>query len=160
MFGGSSFVFIPAAAFTSDGNDPDGFFFDFAGGYVNGSGTACLKAPVYLPHGVTVHSVYAFLYDNAAGNVLVNLRRVDVFSGASDVMAYLGTSSDSTTIQTSRDITINHPETSYPTYAYYLTTCLNYADHRLYAVSIYFWEPLFADGFESGNTTVWSASVP
>ncbi len=44
---------------------------------------------------------------------------------------------------------------SYPTYAYYVTTCLNYADHRLYSVCIYYQAPLFADGFESGDTTAW-----
>jgi len=38
--GYTSPLVIPAADFTSDGSDPDGFFFDFSGGYINGSGTA------------------------------------------------------------------------------------------------------------------------
>lgn len=137
----SSPLVITAADFSSDGNDPDGFYFDFAGGYVNGNGTACLKAPAYLPHGAIVDSVYASLYDNAAGNVMVNLRRVNVSTGGSDAMASFGTSSDSTSIQDSSDATISYPEVSYPTYAYYVTTCLNYADHRLYSVRIYYTGP-------------------
>jgi len=137
-FGGSSLLVIPAAAFTSDGGDPDGFFFDFGGGYVNGSGTACLKAPAYLPNGATITSVNAFLYDNAAGNVIVNLRRVNVDTGTSNEMANLGTVADSTAIQQRSDTTITYPEISYPDYAYYVTTCLNYADHRLYSVQIYY----------------------
>jgi hypothetical protein len=127
---------IPAAAFTSDGGDPDGFFFSFNDGYINGSGTACLKAPAYLPNGATITSVYAFLYDNASGNVTVNLRRVNVDTGTSNVMAEPGTVADSTAIQQRSDTTIAYPEISYPDYAYFVTTCLNYADHRLYSVHI------------------------
>lgn len=137
-FGGSSPLVIPAAAFTSDGNDPDGFYFDFAGGYVNGDGTACLKAAAHLPHGATVTSVHASLYDNASGNIMVNLRRVDEVSGSSDVMVSFGTAVNGTSIQQVADESINFPEVSYPGYAYYVTTCLNYAEHRLYAVQIYY----------------------
>ena len=132
---------VPASDFSSDGNDPDGFYFDFAGGYVNGNGTACLKAPAYLPAGAAVTSVYASIYDNAAGNVMVNLRRVNVSSGSSDAMASFGTESDSTAIQQRGDTVINYPEVIHPDYAYYLTTCLNYADHRLYSVRIYYTGP-------------------
>jgi hypothetical protein len=137
-FGGKSPLVVPAAAFTSDGGDPDGFHFDFAGGYVNGDGTACLKAPVHLPAGAVVNSVYASLYDNAPGNIMVNLRRIDVSTGANDVVATLGTESDSTAIQHLNDSDIDHAYIVYPDYAYYLTTCLNYADHRLYSVRVYY----------------------
>jgi len=139
--GYTSPLVIPAAAFTSDGGDPDGFFFDFGGGYVNGSGTACLKAPAYLPNGSIITSVNAFLYDNASGNVTVNLRRVNVDTGTSNEMANPGTVADSTAIQQRSDTTIAYPEISYPDYAYYVTTCLNYADHRLYSVHIYYTGP-------------------
>ena len=137
-FGDSSLLVIPAAAFTNDGTDPDGFFFDFNGGYVNGSGTACLKTPVYLPNGVTITSVNASLYDNDPGNVTVNLRRVSVDTGTSNVMANPGTVADSTAIQQRNDTTITYPEISYPDYAYYVTTCLSSANHRLYSVRIYY----------------------
>jgi hypothetical protein len=134
-------LIVSAADFSNDGMDPDGFFFDFAGGYVNGDGTACLKAPVYLPNGASVVSVYASLYDNAVGLIIVNLWRVNVASGVSDMMANFGTLSDSTAIQLVGDEAIDYPDVSYPTYAYYLTTCLNYADHRLYSVRIYYTGP-------------------
>jgi len=132
---------IPAADFSSDGAFPDGFFFDFEHGYVQGDSFGCLKAPAYLPHGVTVDYVGASLYDNAYGSVTVNLKRVDVVSGAVDTMAALGTPWDSTSIQDVGDYAIDYPEVSYPTYAYFLTICLSSADHRLYSVRIYYTEP-------------------
>lgn len=129
---------IPAAAFTSDGEDPDGFLFDFAGGYVNGTGSACLKAPVYLPKGVGVYAVRAYLYDNAAGNIYLYMRRVNRNTGASDVMASLRTVSDSTLIQRRQDLSIDYSHIGdlYSTYSYYITTCLDSANHRLYGVQI------------------------
>jgi hypothetical protein len=132
---------IPAADFSSDGDDPDGFFFNFAGGYINGDGSACLKAPAYLPKGATISSVYASLYDNASGDVTVNLRRVNRSTGATNKMATVSTTSNSTNIQQRSDISINYPTVSYPTYAYYVTTCLSYANHRIYSVRIYYTGP-------------------
>lgn len=132
---------IAAAGFSSDGGFPDGFFFDFESGYLQGDGFACLKAPAYLPHGVTVEYVGASLYDNATGSVTVNLKRVDVVSGAVNTMAALGTPWDSTDIQSVGDNDIDYEEISYPAYAYFLTICLSSADHRLYSVRIYYTEP-------------------
>jgi hypothetical protein len=132
---------ISAADFSSDGFDPDGFFFSFAGGYINGDGSACLKAPAYLPKGATITSLYASLYDNADGNVTVNLRRVNRSTGATNVMASASTSSNSTSIQQRSDTSISYPDISYPTYAYYVTTCLSYANHRVYSVRIYYTGP-------------------
>ena len=101
---------IPTADFSSDGGDPDGFFFSFAGGYINGDGSACLKAPAYLPKEATVTAVYASLYDNADGTVTVNLRRVNRSTGATSVMAGVSTSSGSTSIQQRSDTSISYPE--------------------------------------------------
>ena len=131
---------IPAAAFTSDGFDPDGFFFSFAGGYINGDGSACLKAPAYLPDGAIVTWVYASIYDNADGDVTVNLQRVNRSTGATNAMASVSTSSNSTSIQQRYDSSISYPDIDYPDYAYYVTTCLDYADHRIYSVRIYYYE--------------------
>ena len=137
--GGSSPLVVPAAAFTSDGVDPDGFDFDFAGGYVDGSGSACLKAPAYLPAGATVVAVWASLRDNtAAGYITVSLRRVNVYSGDSDVMASVTTPEDSADNQQRGTSLITNPLVDYSEYTYYLTTCLNYAEHRLYSVQIYY----------------------
>lgn len=135
---GLSILVIPAAAFSSDGGFPDGFFFDFETGDLRGDNFACLKAPVYLPHGAVIDSVYASLYDNAYGNVAVTLRRVDVVSGSIDIMAAAGTTTDSASIQQAEGITISYEAVSYPRYAYFLTTCLSSADHRVYSVRIYY----------------------
>jgi hypothetical protein len=140
-FGGSSPLVVPAAAFTDNGDDPDGFDFNATGGYVDGSGTACLKAPVYLPRGVTVYGVDGAIYDNGPGQIYLELRRVDRFTGATDVMANLYTDFDSASIQHPSDLSIQHSEIGdlYSTHAYYLTTCLNNADNRLYAVRIHYY---------------------
>ena len=132
---------IPAADFSSDGGFPDAFFFDFETGYLEG-GFACLKAPAYLPNGVTVDYVGASLYDNDEDDrVVVELKRVDVVSGAVNTMATLGTPWASTDIQSVGDGAIVYPEVSYPGYAYFLTICLGSVDHRLYSVRIYYTEP-------------------
>ena len=138
--GYTSPLIIPAADFSSDGVDPDGFFFNFVG-YVDGNGTACLKAPAYLPNGATVVSVYASLYDNTTSDIGLNLRRVNITNGESDVMGSLATSSSGTSLQQRYDTSIDYPVISYPTYAYYVTTCLNSVDHRLYSVRIYYTGP-------------------
>ena len=133
---------IPAADFSSDGGDPDGFSFDSAGGYIAGSSSLpCIKAPAYLPAGATVTSVWASVYDNATGIVAVRLRRVNVTSGDSDVMASLYTSADSTDNQLIKDLEIGFATVLHPDYAYYLTTCLTNVQHRLYSVQIYYTGP-------------------
>ena len=80
-------------------------------------------------------------HDNATGNAMVNLRRVNVSSGTSDLMASASTVENSTAIQEREDLTITYPDVLYPDYAYYVTTCLNYADHRLYSVRISYSSP-------------------
>jgi len=134
---------IPAADFSSDGSDPDGFSFSFSGGYIGGSSSLpCIKAPAYLPAGATVVSVWASVYDDfAPGAIQLYLRRVNVSSGASNVIASLGTSTDSTDIQQIKDLEVNYATVLYPDYAYYLTTCLTDVAHRLYSVRIYYSVP-------------------
>jgi hypothetical protein len=96
-------------------------------------------APAYLPQGVTVRRLYTSIYDNdASSNVTVNLHRVDNFSGAHTLMAAVSTSGANPNIVTPGDQTICCASIEYPTYAYYLTTCLNSADTRLYSVRIYY----------------------
>ena len=137
-------LIIPAADFSSDGYDPDGFFFSFAGGYVDGTGstgTVCLKAPAYLPNGATVVSAYASVYDNEpSGVITLNLRRVNTLTGANDVMAVLFTASDSSIIESIGDTSIENANV-WNNYAYYVTLCLQHAEHRLYSVRIYYTGP-------------------
>lgn len=135
---------VPAADFSSDGYDPDGFFFSFADGYVDGSGSTgsvCLKAPAYLPNGATVVSAYASVYDNdPSGIVTLNLRRVNTLTGANDVMAVLFTASDSSSIVSIGDTSIENANV-WNSYAYYVTLCLQSAENRLYSVRIYYTGP-------------------
>jgi len=102
-----------------------------------------LKAPAYLPHGGTVTGFYTSLYDNASGDIFIELRRVEVGTGTNDVLADVSSTGASTVIQLREDTSINYADISYPTYAYYVTICLNSSDHRLYSVRIYYEQRIF-----------------
>ena len=133
---------IPAAAFSDDGFWPDSFFFTFGGGYVmgdDGANYGCLKAPAYLPNGVTVTDIYATVYDNdATYEAYVDLWRVDNFSGGTDLMAEPSSSGTFGDIQVILDSTIDVPLIVYPAYSYYVTTCLQASQTALYSVRIYY----------------------
>ncbi|MBD3389129.1 MAG: hypothetical protein GF414_09585 [Candidatus Altiarchaeales archaeon] len=138
----SSPLIIPAADFRSDGYDPDGIFFFFSGGYAEGEhNNSCMMAPVYLPDGVTIEEIYATVYDNDSGsdvNVFVKLYRMNNYSGTTDLMAYMETTSESTNVQIIEDTTIDYPNILYPNYSYYLGACLQSINTRIYSVQIYY----------------------
>jgi hypothetical protein len=143
--GYSSPLVIPAADFSDDGWDPDSFFLSFGGGYVTGTaaGYGCLKAPAYLPHGATVTSVYAYLYDNdGARSAYADLRRVRNMTGVQETMASVSTSgyANSTSIRYLGDTTIS-PNGVDNLYSYYVTTCVGSSGIRLYAVRIFYAGP-------------------
>jgi hypothetical protein len=135
--GYSSPVVIPAAAFISDGSDADGFMFYFGGGFVAADvGYVCLYAPVYLPQGSTITSLYANVVDNDSSEDLeVDLRRLDHLSGATEIIAAVVSSGQTPYIQL-----IVTPVTTYPVVSsdssYYLTTCLVQDTLILYAVRV------------------------
>lgn len=134
---GPTSLFIPAATFSSDGGFPDGFFFDFEDGYIEGAEFGCLKAPAYLPDRARVTAVTGYLYDNNFDqDITLNLRRVNLDSGGQDIMAEVKTYRPSTGILERVDSSIDYPLVQYPDYAYYLTICLSTAEQRLYAVNI------------------------
>lgn len=142
-FDGSSPFVVPAAAFQSDGFDPDSHFFPFGGGYLRGNSAAdgCVVAPVYVQEAVTLRAMWASVYDNSSTyNAYVNLRRIDNFTGAHTDMAFATTSGmpNSTNLRTVSDQTIQKPLILYPQYTYYLTTCLQSDQVRLYSVRLYF----------------------
>lgn len=135
-FDGLSPLVIPAAAFSPR---TWGETFSFLG-YTRG-GYGCVMAPAYLPDGATVEDVYASVYDNdGGGSVRIRMHRADNFDGTTDQMAYLATTGPGpvAAIQVVNDDTINEPEVSYPLYSYYVTTCLDSNDIRLYSVRIYY----------------------
>jgi hypothetical protein len=141
---GSSPLVIPAAAFSSDGFDPDSFYFTFSGGYIRGTAAAdgCVKAPVYLPDGATIDSVYAYLYDNdSSRNAYIDVRRVRNLTGVQTTMASVSTSAygNSTSIRYLGDFTVVEPVVD-DLYSYYVTTCFLSTNVRLYAVRIFYTE--------------------
>jgi hypothetical protein len=136
----SSPLVISAADFSNTGTDPDGHWFSGAGGYVDGWGTACLKAPAYLPDGATVDRVWATVYDNdAANDINIYLRRVYYTNPATmNTMATVSTSGTNANVFTEDDSGISNPDVVYPDYSYYLYSCLDSSNTRIYAVRIYY----------------------
>jgi hypothetical protein len=165
-FGGSSPLVIPAAAFTTNGNYDDTYFFHPFNGAMRGkTGTdGCVQAPVYLPQGVQIFQIYASILDEDAGaDVWITLMRSDNLAyHDADEMARCHTNGSSTMIQAIFDETINYPDVSYPRYHYWVATCLPSADTHLYSVRIYFQDDseIFSDSFESGDTSAWSSVTP
>jgi len=99
----------------------------------------CLKAPAYLPSGVTVTDIFATVYDNdVTFQSIVHLRRTDNFDGTTDLMATAMSAGTSTALQVLSDSTIDFPNIVYPDYSYYVTTCVESSNIRLYSVRIYF----------------------
>lgn len=136
---------LPVADFRSDGYNPDGFFFSFLGGNISGtnevtSGT-CLMAPVYLPHGATITDLYATVVDNDdAVQISLRLFRLDNYAGSVVEIGNAQTTYEykSPNLITIYDATILNPDVSYPTFSYYVGTCINDSDIHLYSVRIYY----------------------
>ncbi len=129
-------IVIPAAAFSSE-DESDQFFFNLMFGYTEGDPYACLKAPVYLPHGATITSFYAYLYDNNdPSNITVMLRRAGSLTGAQADMGQISTTGTGTSIQYLGDTTISPADVS-NLYSYWLSTCVN-SNTRIHAVRIFY----------------------
>lgn len=131
---------IPAASFRSDGNNPEASFFWFYGGYWPGSDTysTCFMAPVYVPDGVNIFQVWATVYDNHINNFFITVFRQDNYTGAVSQMASMNSSGESTSLATIYDASVSYGKVSYPQYSYYLGTCLNSLQHRLYNVRVWY----------------------
>jgi len=132
---------IPAAAFAPR-RTGEIYNFLYDGGYTQG-GWGCVMAPAYLPDGATVEDVYATVYDNdSVGYVRIYVYRVDNFDGTTDSMAGITTNpaGASPDIQRLGDSTIQEPDVVYPDYSYYVLTCLDSVETRLYSVRFYYSE--------------------
>jgi hypothetical protein len=138
----SSPLVIPAADFRSDGYDPDSIFFFFGGGYIQGgNANSCVMAPAYLPNGATVYDIYASVVDNdAAANVWIRLFRVNNNTGVVNEMAYMYTDDvyHSPDIISLEDDSVDYPIVEYPTYSYYVGSCLASSAIHLYSVRIWY----------------------
>jgi len=116
---------LPPAAFTSDGNYPNGYRHDLNSRYFYGVvDDACLMAPVDLPAGTKVTSLEVTVNDARADNYeWFQLWRVNLSSGVSEIMAYVTTPIGMTAgVVMLGDYTVVYPEVS-ADYAYQVVTC-------------------------------------
>ena len=125
-FGGASPLVIPAAAFTTNGNYDDTYYFQPFDGAMSGwpDTDGCVQAPAYLPRSARVFQVYASILDEDAGAV--------------DGMAVMSTTGSSENMQTPYESDPTYPVIDYPVCAYWLTVRLCSTDHKLYGAMIFY----------------------
>jgi hypothetical protein len=162
-FGDIRMQVVPAAAFKSKGNDSESTYFPILSGYIRGTSAAggCVQAPLYLPQGARIDGMFVTVYDNdASNNITVTLTRTDNYEYFTYTdLNNLSSSGSSTSMQNIGGYTLDEVVT-YPRYSYFVHTCLPTLDTRLYAVRVYFFDDqIFSDGFEIGNTLLWSSVV-
>ncbi|MEN8163325.1 MAG: hypothetical protein ABFS37_04285 [Acidobacteriota bacterium] len=164
-FGGSLPLTIPAAAFSTKGNDAQSHNFVWWAGFVKGTALpgGCVQAPVYLPRWARVYQVWASVIDNDAGNNMSVwlTRSSNLTPGDANDMATISTSGSSSSVQSLSDSSINDPIVILPDYAYHVSTCLASGDLKLISVRIWYHEDVvFVDGFERGDASAWSEVSP
>ena len=156
---------VPAAAFAGDGfKGADSYTFWFFDGAMFGNDaatTGCIRAQAYLPDGGEVYQFWASVIDNNPGSIVwADFWRVSRLTGVAQKMARAETTSDNSLIQGISDLTIAYPVVDYPTYSYYVTTCLDNSNERLYSMRIWYHsDSIFEDGFGTGNTSRWNLTV-
>lgn len=161
----NSVFVVPGAAFAADGGELElSYAFWFGTGAIAGAGTAgggCVRAPVMIPDDGEVYQFYASVIDNdPADFVWLDLWRADTYTGVTDLMAEVETTSDSASVRSISDFSIANPDLNYPTYNYYVTSCLGVADQKIFSARLWYHpEGIFDDGFGTANTVRWSATV-
>jgi len=134
---------IPSADFIYDGQFP-GEAIDSTAGYLHASdlGSVGVQAPVYLPEGVNVASVWALVRDNddscPLADISVKMKRTNNASGVTDEMAAFSSSGADTSYDWILDATPEHTLIEYPDYEYYMSARLCSSEHRLYAALIFY----------------------
>jgi hypothetical protein len=120
-------LLVPASAFVPDGftlADGD-YFFTFGGSLSDGLATpSCLQAPVNLPVGASVTALHVDVNDATGGGLtFLNLYRVDLATGLTDLMGGAGPSAN-TGFQVLTDNTITTAVVD-DSHAYYLGMCFD-----------------------------------
>ena len=143
---------------------PSGQYFEEADGSIVGHGGAegtCVVAGVDLPDGAILMNVRMRYLDNAATEFSLDLLRKRRGNGVpAESVAYIDTSGASASVQETNATWVLTSSVD-DNYIYYLSTrvnCLDAATHRIFAVSIDYLAPIFADDFESGNTNAWGGT--
>lgn len=136
-------LFIPAADFRTDGLYPEAQSYS-VGGYWKGDdlGGVYLMAPVWLPDGAEINSVWLFAVDNdgdcSTADISMWMQRVDNYNGSVDGMAVVSTSGSLGNMQTPHETNPSHPTIEYPDFSYWLTVRVCSTDHELYGAMIFY----------------------
>jgi hypothetical protein len=137
--GPTTVLLVPGSAFRSDGDITASTYFYFSEGYWEGSsGIPCFEAPAYLPINAKVSEFLFSAFDNdVANNVWMIFYKINNFTGDVTQLAYLSTTGASPTIQKPY-VSFTPEVVSYPTYSYYLGTCLGSDLTRLYSAQLWY----------------------
>ena len=160
---------IPGAGFNADGHyDSDVYFFSFQRGRIEGDPDAlhfgCMMAPATLPDDGVFYQFYASLYDEDASDyVWLDFYRMQNYTGVVEKIGRIVTTTQSSGPQSlgDWDIPIEYRDIDHRYFSYYVATCLGNDSQGIYSARLWYHpEHIFSDGFESGNYSVWSSSVP
>ncbi len=157
--GSDSPLIIPGSSFAADGADSGNY--TKSGGRINGGPSVQVYAGVYLPPNSRITFVELVARDTTSTfNAHIYLKETPFGTlGSTTDIYHLQTTGNSTSIQRIFDYAdaVVDPQNN----LYYLVANLPHADLRIYQFRI-FYEPavLFADGFESGDTSAWSSASP
>ncbi len=160
---GAEVVIVSAADFhNADGSGHA--FTEFSGWIQKGGGSGHLIAPVDLPDGAVITQFSGYLGDSeASGDFWVELLRK---RRGNAVAAQQVARISSLGISPAGQVLVVDPTLQYPVvddvYIYYLTTSGNplTTSQRLYSIRVDYQLTLFADDFESGDTSAWGAPPP
>jgi hypothetical protein len=81
---------VPIAAFRHDGDNANGWFHSFAGGYIRNSSSdfVCFAAPTYPPDGASLTQFrFSLMDDSASSDLYVWLDRVHLATGSVETIA-------------------------------------------------------------------------
>jgi len=119
-------VVVHATAFLSDGGAADQFYLSFGGGYVYGqNGGTCMMAPVNFPVGAEITAMYITYVDNYTSDMNVQLRRKYMTNDdASEVVAQVSTSGQSTSQTSSSTSAITNGLVANQYWGYFVNFCL------------------------------------
>ncbi|MEN8163324.1 MAG: hypothetical protein ABFS37_04280 [Acidobacteriota bacterium] len=141
---------VPAAAFRSDGLNPDQLHYAVGLGILQGQDVenAYAVAPIYIPEGATISAVQASVFDGFNGpgacdgvgyeDVAVWLYRVSNSTSEALQMAFFTTTGVSGDIQHILETSVDYPTVAYPEYAYYAVARLCHSAHAFHTLQIFY----------------------
>lgn len=162
FFDSSEVSIVPSAAFTADGFLPTSTHFSFSTALLfgNSEGYGCVVARLHPRNNIAIREIAATVEDNSTASIVLRLYRIDTFAGGATIIGELASSGAVPGLRVLSSTAIVDGVIDVPNYSYYWTTCLNNVDTKVLSVRVYYDVALFSDGFESGNTSAWSTTVP